>query len=171
VLGMNYWVLLSVIEHWGSTALIPQWFQASDHLKQVRSHQVMITLVYSEYVLIYPVPGINYWALSRVIEHQGLMASMPRWFWAPDHLKEVRSHQVMIILAYSEYILIYWVPGINHRALSRVIEHWGSTALMPQWFWASNHQKRIRSHQVKIILVYFEYILIYWELGINYQAL
>jgi len=80
------------------------------------------------------VPGKNHRALSSVIKHQGSTASMPQWFWAPDHLKWIRSHQVMSILVYWEYILIYRVLGKNHRALSSVIEDRGSTASMSRWF-------------------------------------
>jgi len=147
--------------------LMLQWFQFSDHFKWIRPHEVMTNLVYFRCILIYWVPGMNYWVLSSVIEHQGSTASMPWWFRAPDHLKRVRPHKVMIILVYCEYILIYQVPGKNHQALSSVIEHRGLTASMPWWFRAPDHLKQLRSHQVMIILVYFQCNLIYqvpvWE--------
>ena len=159
--GKNYQVLSSVIEHRGSTASMPRWFRAPDHLKRARSHKVMIILVYCEYILIYRVLGKNYRVLSSVIEHRGSTASMPRWFRAPDHLKRIRSHEVMLNLVDCEYTLIYRVPGKKYRALSSVIEHRGSMASMPRWFRAPDHPKRIRSYEVRVILVYCEYILIY----------
>jgi len=171
VLGKKYRALSSVIDPPGSTASMSRWFRASDHPKQIRSHEVMLNLVYCEYTLIYRVPGKKYWVLSSVVEHRGSTASMPRWFWAPDHLKRIRSHEVVIILVSCEYILIYRVPGKNYRVLSSVIEHWGLMASMPRWFWASDHPKRIRSHEVRVILVYCKYILIYWVPGKNYRAL
>jgi len=150
---------------------MPRWFQAPDHLKRIRSHEVMLNLVYCEHILIYRVPGKNYRVLSSVIEHRGSMASMQRWFRASDHPKRIRSHQVMIILMYCEYTLIYWVPGKKYRGLSSVIKHRGSTASMPWWFRAPDHLKRIRSHEVGVILVYCKYILIYRVPGKNYRVL
>jgi len=161
VLGKNHRALSSVIEHRGSTASMPRWFQAPDHLKRIRSHEVMLNLVYCEYTLIYRAPGKNYQVLSSVIDPPGSTASMPRWFWASDHPKRIRSHEVMINLVYCKYILIYWVLGKKYWALSSVIEHRGSTASMPRWFRASHHPKRIRSHQVMLNLVFCKYTLIY----------